>query len=85
MNKLIMYPHGGSGNHGCEAIVRSTIDIMNEVFSNNIDETILFSTRAHEDIKAGLESKCKIMNELESSVPKTEYLNFNKISTFVAN
>ena len=24
----VMYPHGGSGNHGCEAIVRSTIKLM---------------------------------------------------------
>lgn len=23
--KLLLYPHGGSGNHGCEAIVRSTL------------------------------------------------------------
>lgn len=25
--KLVLYPHGGSGNHGCEAIVRSTCKI----------------------------------------------------------
>ena len=25
MNKIYMYAHGGSGNHGCEAIVRSTL------------------------------------------------------------
>ena len=23
-NRLVMYLHGGSGNHGCEAIVNST-------------------------------------------------------------
>ena len=30
MNKILMYCHGGSGNHGCEAIVRSTIDILGQ-------------------------------------------------------
>ena len=30
MNKIIMYPHGGSYNHGCEAIVRTTLDIMDK-------------------------------------------------------
>ena len=31
MNKIYMYAHGGSGNHGCEAIVRSTLKILNDV------------------------------------------------------
>lgn len=26
--KLLLYPHGGSGNHGCEAIVRSTLKMI---------------------------------------------------------
>jgi len=29
MQKLVLYGHGGSNNHGCEAIVRSTIEILN--------------------------------------------------------
>ena len=29
MAKIYMYAHGGSGNHGCEAIVRSTCDMLN--------------------------------------------------------
>lgn len=28
MKKYIMFPHGGSGNHGCEAIVRTTSDML---------------------------------------------------------
>ena len=65
MNKLILYPHGGSGNHGCEAIVRSTIDIMSQAMPNSFDEKILFSTRKHEDEKAELDKVCKVMNEYE--------------------
>ena len=38
-----MYPHGGSGNHGCEAIVRTTISLLGEdnkflLFSDGIEE-----------------------------------------------
>ncbi|WRK52196.1 hypothetical protein SD457_17295 [Coprobacillaceae bacterium CR2/5/TPMF4] len=29
MKKIIMYFHGGSGNHGCEAIVRATCKLLN--------------------------------------------------------
>lgn len=28
MRKIVMYYHGGSANHGCEAIVRSTKKIL---------------------------------------------------------
>ena len=66
MSKIIMYPHGGSGNHGCEAIVRSTLNIMQQVLPNTFGEKILFSTRIKEDIKVGLDSECKIMNEIET-------------------
>ena len=45
MKRIILYPHGGSGNHGCEAIVRTTVKILegNEIF--------LFSERPDEDRK----------------------------------
>lgn len=38
---IVLYYHGGSANHGCEAIVRSTYKILNEsitLFSSSIDE-----------------------------------------------
>ena len=41
-----LYSHGGSGNHGCEAIVRSTIKVLNEnsvnVFSHNVDQDVKY-------------------------------------------
>lgn len=52
--KIILSPHGGSGNHGCEAIVRSTI----KIFPN--DKIELFSGSTDEDIRYGLEQSCKI-------------------------
>ena len=46
MKKIFLYGHNGSGNHGCEAIVRSTSKILREEFkdinitlaSGNIEE-----------------------------------------------
>lgn len=42
MKKYILFPHGGSGNHGCEAIVRTTVELLKDkeivLFSNNPDE-----------------------------------------------
>lgn len=60
-----MYPHGGSGNHGCEAIVRSTIDIIEQIAPNTFQNKILFSTRKHEDEKVGLQNICQILNQQE--------------------
>jgi polysaccharide pyruvyl transferase WcaK-like protein len=55
MNKLVMYGHGGSGNHGCEAIVRSTLKTV-----ENINKAELFSNRAYEDVKYGLNKICNV-------------------------
>lgn len=45
MSKFVLYAHGGSGNHGCEALVRTTSKIINNTFgeypkviSSNPDE-----------------------------------------------
>lgn len=42
MRKIHLYPHGGSGNHGCEAIVRTTLQLLegNDVtlYSENPDQ-----------------------------------------------
>ena len=51
--KLLLYPHGGSGNHGCEAIVRSTLKIMPA-------DATLFSDNPDEDRRYGLEAICTL-------------------------
>lgn len=53
----LLYPHGGSGNHGCEAIVRSTIN-----FCNN-QKVILFSMHPEQDIIVGLNKLCQVRSE----------------------
>jgi polysaccharide pyruvyl transferase WcaK-like protein/coenzyme F420-reducing hydrogenase beta subunit len=30
MNKILIYQHGGSGNHGCEALARSTVQLLRQ-------------------------------------------------------
>lgn len=60
MKKIYMYAHGGSGNHGCEAIVRSTIGLLEKV---STDKIVLFSSRPDEDIKYGVSEICEVINE----------------------
>ena len=49
--KLVLYPHGGSGNHGCEAIVRCTKQLTGADLS-------LFSTAKEEDEKYDKDRTC---------------------------
>lgn len=74
MNKIYLYAHGGSENHGCEAIVRSTIKILKEI---NV-EKILISSKPEEDVKYGVDTLCKIIKE------KNNYskYNFNFIKAY---
>lgn len=55
--KIILYPHGGSGNHGCEAIVRATKKITESIYAT------LFSSRPEEDCKYGINKICTIKKE----------------------
>lgn len=39
--KLVLYPHGGSGNHGCEAIIRSSkrlVDAELSLYTNDVNQ-----------------------------------------------
>ena len=60
MNKIYMYAHGGSGNHGCEAIVRSTIKMLKQI-SN--EKAILISSKPEEDEKYDIDKICKILKD----------------------
>ena len=59
MKDVLLYMHGGSGNKGCEAIVRSTVNILNKKEKNKFT---LASWNVDEDKKAGIDSICKIKN-----------------------
>ena len=47
MRKILLYSHGGSGNRGCEAIVRSTQKILNNTLK--VDNICLATLNKSED------------------------------------
>ena len=57
MSRVWMYAHGGSGNHGCEAIVRSTYNILK---GSSKCDLMLISSNPAEDKKYGIDELCKI-------------------------
>lgn len=59
--KFFLYGHNGSGNHGCEAIVRSTVKILRNKYNN---ATIsLASGGAEEDKKYKLDTVVSVLDE----------------------
>ena len=61
MTNIWMYAHGGSGNHGCEAIVRSTYDILKDL---SWDKMFLISSKPEEDEEYGLREVCEIEKDM---------------------
>ena len=52
---VLFYGNGGSGNHGCEAIIRGTVQILGEATYTVLSENVA------EDIQYGLGSISKII------------------------
>ena len=61
MKKIYLFGHAGSSNHGCEAIVRSTIELLHTW--NSGYETILCSKAKEEDEKYLLNQKIDIIQD----------------------
>ena len=53
--KMLFYAHGGSGNHGCEALVRSSTKILNQ-------KPILFSSSPDQDVKYGVSDFAELVS-----------------------
>lgn len=66
--RILLYSHGGSGNHGCEAIVRSTLSL----FTGNT--FILSSRRPKEDIRYLDGLQLEIIDELNN--PQMSFLEY---------
>jgi len=69
--KNILYFHGGSGNHGCEAIVRTLIDIC------KLKDIVLYSRCVEEDIKFKIN---EIVDEIKPSKLDAEEIDAKGIS-----
>ena len=61
MRKYVLYGHDGSANHGCEAIVRTTTDVLGQ----DKNHTILVSAKPEEDIKYHVSDSCRIIKRGE--------------------
>ena len=61
--EIVLYMHGGSGNKGCEAIVRSTVNMLNQ---QDVDDIQLWSWNPEEDKRAGLGEICRIIKAKEN-------------------
>lgn len=64
-NKFFLYGHNGSGNHGCEAIVRATTKILKNTYDNA--EVKLASNGVNEDRLYGLDKIVEVVDEKTSS------------------
>ena len=53
---LKLYGHGGSGNHGCEAIVRSTVGLLG-------GEITLLSQHPQQDLSYGVDQICRVAED----------------------
>lgn len=60
MTKIVMYTHGGSKNHGCEAIIRASAELLKEMD----DYPILLSYNTEEDKAYGLDKIVEVRQEL---------------------
>lgn len=58
-----MYMHGGSENHGCEAIIRSSSKILN-------DFPTVYSSHLNQDIKYGLDKVCTLREDVAQQIPR---------------
>ena len=67
---ITLYYHGGSANHGCEAIVRSTKKILDEPCR-------LFSTSIDEEYKYGVDKIVDVFEDQYRPVKKNSVLYWN--------
>ena len=72
MSKVVLYAHGGSGNHGCEAIVRSTKKMLDE------REIVLISSQPEEDRRYGIDKLYPIIQDRDL------HLNRSSVSFYTA-
>lgn len=60
MKNILMYCHNGSGNHGCEAIIRSTVNILNRAGTWQYYQ---ISRNMQEDLKYGVGELVELLPE----------------------
>ena len=88
MSKIALYFHGGSANHGCEAIVRSTVKLLGNnlsLYSSAVEEDRQYKLEEivsiYEDIPKALKkgSTAQIRAALSHKLKKDDYIFINKM------
>lgn len=74
MKKYILYSHDGSANHGCEAIVRTTAELLDY----NKNSITVISTRPEEDFEYGIDKICRIKQRGQTIERVRKNLSFLK-------
>lgn len=64
-----LYFHGGSGNHGCEALVRSSVDVLKQPIK-------LFSQHPEQDEKYNINKVCSIILDDEIKLKRGSFFWF---------
>ena len=73
---ILLYGHSGSGNRGCEAIVRSTARIHLDTLGSETEIGVA-SIRPHEDDQAGIRASRMVIAHPDT----TWFIQFVKVST----
>ena len=74
MKHYILYSHDGSANHGCEALVRTTIELLQDSDTS----FTLSSTRPEEDLAYGIDKLCDVVKIHSKSKSVKKDLKFLK-------
>ena len=61
-----LYYHGGSGNHGCEAIVRSTLDILKQ-------QAVLHTSNIESDLHYGIDKIVTLKEDIGVPLPRKSF------------
>lgn len=64
--KTVLYNHGGSFNRGCEAIVRTTVDMLSSLSTEQI---AVFSAHPEEDTDVALDKLVNLIKNPVCSIP----------------
>lgn len=75
MPKIVLFSHGGSGNHGCEAIVRATKKILDH------KELLLVSAHPTEDHLYGIDNLCTVVQDRE---PRLNRFSLDFYTAYIA-
>lgn len=69
--RIGLYAHGGSGNHGCEALVRSSMKLLGD------HDYTLLSERPEEDVYYGLDKQLQILPTQQNLPAGLGYLAYS--------